>query len=487
MECDKESFFIKSNTENNHNDNLYNKINEINLPWICVKDSISKEGVKGYRLNLNDIIKIGRIKLRIKEIKMKNYIHSNHIFNNSDIKGKTENNIIKQTGNEFYTTYKKGNDKKKSPTCRICYCTEEEIESDLIQPCICSGSMKYIHYTCLQQWLKSKGFDKKTTTATSISYNLKAIECELCKTTLPEVIIQNNKKYDLFGFIKPDFENYIVFELISSTSSSVKNFYSVDITLKDSLKLGRGQESDIRISDISVSRNHAFIEVNLKTGYLNIIDNNAKFGTLVFVFNKKMKLLLNQPLTIQIGRSLIKFQLYSTCLKFFSCSSNNKTKKQIATDYQLLNYQHVISDSNNDIVKIISSPLHDETESSIVKSNIDNHTEMKYIEIENRYVIEQKSILKNIEDKSGFIIKDSIIEHENKYNEEMFSHYSISDYKKDEDKENNIEEELKNDDIIKNRLSLDKNDTEVNKTFTNKNNDCQEELIIRRKVYSDPN
>ena len=54
---------------------------------------------------------------------------------------------------------------------------------------------------------------------------------------------QNNKKYDLFGFIKPDFENYIVFELISNTSSSVKNFYSVDITLKDKLKLGRGQEA----------------------------------------------------------------------------------------------------------------------------------------------------------------------------------------------------------------------------------------------------
>ncbi len=40
----------------------------------------------------------------------------------------------------------------KTPLCRICYCSEEEVDSPLINPCCCSGTMKYIHLSCLQQW-----------------------------------------------------------------------------------------------------------------------------------------------------------------------------------------------------------------------------------------------------------------------------------------------------------------------------------------------
>ena len=42
---------------------------------------------------------------------------------------------------------------KKIPNlCRICYCDDKEIDSPLLVPCMCSGSMKYIHYSCLQTW-----------------------------------------------------------------------------------------------------------------------------------------------------------------------------------------------------------------------------------------------------------------------------------------------------------------------------------------------
>jgi pSer/pThr/pTyr-binding forkhead associated (FHA) protein len=43
--------------------------------------------------------------------------------------------------------------------------------------------------------------------------------------------------------------------------------------------LGRGHECDVRISDISVSRKHAFIK--FKDGNFVITDNNSKFGTLI--------------------------------------------------------------------------------------------------------------------------------------------------------------------------------------------------------------
>lgn len=48
--------------------------------------------------------------------------------------------------------------------CRICHC-ESDIHNPLLTPCYCAGSLKYVHQTCLQQWL--------TASETST--------CELCK------------------------------------------------------------------------------------------------------------------------------------------------------------------------------------------------------------------------------------------------------------------------------------------------------------------
>uniref|UniRef100_A0A8D0EFH2 RING-type E3 ubiquitin transferase n=1 Tax=Salvator merianae TaxID=96440 RepID=A0A8D0EFH2_SALMN len=38
--------------------------------------------------------------------------------------------------------------------CRICHC-EGDDESPLIAPCRCTGSLNFVHQTCLQQWIKS--------------------------------------------------------------------------------------------------------------------------------------------------------------------------------------------------------------------------------------------------------------------------------------------------------------------------------------------
>lgn len=48
--------------------------------------------------------------------------------------------------------------------CRICHC-EAEADMPLISPCLCSGSLAWIHQACLQKWIKSS--DTK--------------RCELCK------------------------------------------------------------------------------------------------------------------------------------------------------------------------------------------------------------------------------------------------------------------------------------------------------------------
>ena len=38
------------------------------------------------------------------------------------------------------------------PYCRVCHCTGDE---QLISPCHCSGSVKWVHETCLVKWMKS--------------------------------------------------------------------------------------------------------------------------------------------------------------------------------------------------------------------------------------------------------------------------------------------------------------------------------------------
>ncbi|XP_032805630.2 uncharacterized protein LOC116940240 isoform X1 [Petromyzon marinus] len=38
--------------------------------------------------------------------------------------------------------------------CRICHCEGEE-ENGLITPCHCTGSLRFVHQSCLQQWIKS--------------------------------------------------------------------------------------------------------------------------------------------------------------------------------------------------------------------------------------------------------------------------------------------------------------------------------------------
>lgn len=48
--------------------------------------------------------------------------------------------------------------------CRICHC-DADSDANLISPCHCSGSLRFVHQSCLQQWIKSS--------------DIKC--CELCK------------------------------------------------------------------------------------------------------------------------------------------------------------------------------------------------------------------------------------------------------------------------------------------------------------------
>jgi len=124
----------------------------------------------------------------------------------------------------------------------------------------------------------------------------------LCKTTYPELF---KTQYSLVSYQTPE-KNYMVLESISSTSA--KSVYVVYLDSRsDVFRIGRGHDSDIRVSDISVSRFHALI-IKTEENELVIKDNNSKFGTLICL---QHPLLLSEfdCIHLQAGRTLLEIQM----------------------------------------------------------------------------------------------------------------------------------------------------------------------------------
>jgi hypothetical protein len=51
-----------------------------------------------------------------------------------------------------------GGDTARRRECRICKLGDDDMQllGVLIEPCVCSGSMRFVHTRCLQRWLEVK-------------------------------------------------------------------------------------------------------------------------------------------------------------------------------------------------------------------------------------------------------------------------------------------------------------------------------------------
>ena len=72
--------------------------------------------------------------------------------------------------------------------------------------------------------------------------------------------------------------------------------------------MGRGQQCEVRVTDISISRFHA--EMRYQNGKFYARDNESKFGSLV-KFNSEFELRDGQReyMRLQFGRSLFDFEI----------------------------------------------------------------------------------------------------------------------------------------------------------------------------------
>jgi predicted component of type VI protein secretion system len=123
---------------------------------------------------------------------------------------------------------------------------------------------------------------------------------------LPRAVrLANGNDVDLVFFEKPD-RPYIVLESKSDCKKEPKERTLHVVFPQHSLPLrvGRGNDCEIKISDISVSRTHAEIFFNEQ---FFIRDLKSKFGTLV-KFKESVE--FNSKLQLQYGRACFNFSLH---------------------------------------------------------------------------------------------------------------------------------------------------------------------------------
>ena len=441
-----------NNSHSSMNINMNNNINE--------ELAIYKNGNNSYYFDSNnDLLKT---------------IKSN---NNYDKKSNKISESINNKLKLLYMKLKTINEKQKLKhyKCRVCFCEGNfEGNDPLISPCKCTGSLTYIHLNCLRKWLTSKIVTKTSSASDIYCYTFKSLECEICKSIIPEIVEYRGKFITLLNFkdIEPP---YIILQTMyqyNSQNINPPNFnaiFVISLKIKDYIIIGRANNSDIRLSDVSVSRNHSIISYS--NGNFYIDDIGSKFGTLLLIQNNILFLPYNE-LNIQTGKCHLIFRLTRTFLGCFKCFKNKSYENLSYEDFFTVKdkkvYLQILEAFNNNIVDPIerfSSIYGSESGSENNEININNSEDEKIIE-------EQK----NEEDDEKTEKLDTIIKYDKNenVNVRLIFDNSLNSIEK---KKNNQYNMINNENDMTNR-SIDKRPT-VN--INNENN--ENKLKLPKNIF----
>eukprot|EP01019_Chilodonella_uncinata_P004197 GABU01005088.1.p1 GENE.GABU01005088.1~~GABU01005088.1.p1 ORF type:complete len:395 (-),score=109.77 GABU01005088.1:8-1132(-) len=255
---------------------------------------------RGYSLRTGDTIKLGRIEFNVVEL----YTPNSHMHN------KQSNLKINE---ETFDIDTQVIPKDTELICRYCLIDQKDnnvdtIDSALVYCCSCAGSAGGVHFACLKNWISNKLVAR--TNLSTVTYQWKKLECEVCKIALPRKMKFKGKVHELINIERPN-SPYIMLERLTATTGQTEPVGSTITVITpndgEKIKLGRGHQCDLRISDISVSRVHAMLQYEKDRSEFLIVDNESKFGTLILL-NKDYKI-KNDKAAIQIGRTVFTFIL----------------------------------------------------------------------------------------------------------------------------------------------------------------------------------
>ena len=282
-------------------------------------------------------------KLILPKVNSINNIHTSRIPYKIKIKSKENSDSIDVKNENKEINLKIFRNKK---ICRICYGDKDKFDSEnpLISPCICKGSMKYIHYKCLRNWLDSKIESSPLSSIElkdniGICYCKENFECELCKTKFPDYININGKLLNL-TFYKTSFEKFLIFESVQIENNNKSFIHILSFDKKNKISIGRANDCDISFPENSVSRQHCFIHYNEKKEKLFLEDNSSRFGSLVLIQNPYLLMIENLSLNIQKDDTYIKIKLNLPFNLFSCCSIRNNNYKKF-NSYQEQNENHL--------------------------------------------------------------------------------------------------------------------------------------------------
>ena len=285
--------------------------NNININMNIENNSLNSELII-YRYNKKE-----NTENVLESLKTLNEQKNKIIYNdNNDISNINSNEINNKLKN-IYLKLKNINEttKLKPLKCRICLSEGTfEGKNPLISPCNCMGSMKYIHLNCLRKWLTSKVNIKISSDNNIYYYSFQHLECEICKSIIPEQVEYRGKIISLLDFkdIEPP---YLILQAVNYNTQNKNLQYNIIFIIsfkeKNYLIMGRANNSDIKLNDISVSRNHSIIRYN--NGKFYIDDIGSKFGTLLLIQNNIL-FLPYKEINIQTGKCHLSFYLVRTCL-----------------------------------------------------------------------------------------------------------------------------------------------------------------------------
>ncbi len=413
IENTKEGFFYNSNFENK---NFYERtylICRTNDSYIDASDNDLKN--EYYEINQGDILKLGRLYLKIREI----VIEGNKINKESNNKKNILNRLIKSL------TIKNQKKQNKKKLCRVCYSDEKEANSPLISPCKCNGGLKYIHLSCLRNWIEAKAILKQNESNEGcLKYIINQVFCEICKEPYPDFIYSNDKDnfYEIFDFIQMKYNSYVIFETIpineyneNEDNNKKRELFILSFNEKNSIYIGRSHSTDMKLNDITVSRCHCKIIINRNNKKYYIRDLGSKFGTGILIQNNNLKINSNFPLYIQISKCTILLSIQKTCnffCYFFAncCSSNEENKlykyygKENSNAIEIEKiFQFKQSNDNNDEEEQDISNVESITEKTLKSKNSDRVEEIKlamYKNNNNNNDYEKLNINKNKNDNT---------------------------------------------------------------------------------------
>ena len=94
----------------------------------------------------------------------------------------------------------------------------------------------------------------------------------------------------------------MIIESVTNTTS--KTIHVINFDARESIKVGRAQIAEVRITDISVSRHHSNLTLNLD-GSISLSDNYSKFGTLLLLRKPYAIKPSKEATYVQVGRSTL--------------------------------------------------------------------------------------------------------------------------------------------------------------------------------------